>query len=227
MLIACPNCLVKYSVSKKDLQQTKKLKCASCNHIWIYDYKIEVKIKNKKEELDQKNKPFDPILEQKVNRFITDDIPSNKSKNFFLYIFLLFFFITFFSGTIYFKEEIKNYYPLTKKIYFFLGLDDKDITKILFFEDIEKDINVLDDNSKIISISGKIINTSDISEKIPRLRASLLDSNNNILSTWFFYPEKKKLAPKEATEFKSSYIDDNQNIVDLKIDFFPLDEQEY
>ena len=44
--------------------------------------------------------------------------------------------------------------------------------------DIEKDINVLDDNSKIISISGNIVNNSNISEKIPRLRASLLDLNN-------------------------------------------------
>ena len=48
---------------------------------------------------------------------------------------------------------------------------------------IEKDINVLNDNSRVVTIYGKVNNKSDVKQKIPRLRASLLDSTNNILSS--------------------------------------------
>ena len=89
---------------------------------------------------------------------------------------------------------------------------------------IEKDINVLNNDTSVVTIYGKISNISDVNKKIPRLRASLLDSKNNILSSWFFYAEKEVLLPKDTAKFETNYITkENEEFVEIKIDFFQED----
>ena len=56
--------------------------------------------------------------------------------------------------------------------------------------------------------------------KIPKLQATLIDSKNNIITTWFFYAEQENLAPQESLKFNTSYIHDNQDIADIKIEFY-------
>jgi hypothetical protein len=56
--------------------------------------------------------------------------------------------------------------------------------------------------------------------KIPKLQATLLDSENNIITSWFFYAEKEDLGPQESINFNTSYINDKQDISDIKIEFY-------
>ena len=222
MIISCPKCSTKYSVDLKKLKKGgTKLKCFSCNHIWFYNYKLEQNIKNKRNKLNKQENIINNTLDQTNEKFPIDEDLSNKTKKSWLFFFLLFFFIVFFISTIYFKEEIKLYFPYVKNIYFLTGLDNKKTEQNLIFQNIEKDINVLNDNTRVITIHGKVRNISDVNEKIPRLRASLLDSENNILSSWFFYAEKEALLPKDTSKFETSYIaKENEEFVEIKIDFF-------
>ena len=222
MIISCPKCSIKYSVDLRNLKKGgTKLKCFSCNHIWFYNYKLEQNIKNIKNKLNKQENIINNTLDQTKDKFPIDDDRINKTNKSWLFFFLLFFFIVFFLSTIYFKEEIKLYFPYVKNIYFLTGLDNKKTEQNLIFQNIEKDINVLNDNTRVITIHGKVSNMSDVNEKIPRLRASLLDSENNILSSWFFYAEKEVLLPKDTSKFETSYItEENEEFVEIKIDFF-------
>ena len=56
--------------------------------------------------------------------------------------------------------------------------------------------------------------------KIPKLQATLLDSKNNIIASWFFSAEKENLDPQESINFNTSYINDKQDISDIKIEFY-------
>ena len=49
-----------------------------------------------------------------------------------------------------------------KNIYFLTGLDNKKTEQNLIFQNIEKDINVLNDNTRVITIHGKVNNISDV-----------------------------------------------------------------
>jgi len=222
MIISCPKCSVKYFADSRNLKKEgTKLKCFSCSHIWFYNFKLEQEIKNKKNI--QKNL-LNYTLDQEEKKFPIDDDFVDKPKKPWLFLFFLFFFTIIFSSIIYFKEEIKFYFPYAKKFYFLTGVDNKEIKQNLIFQNIEKNIDVLNDNSTVVTIFGKVNNISDINEKIPRLRASLLDSKNNILSSWFFYAKKEMLSPKEIAEFETSYIaKKNEEIVEIKIDFFQED----
>lgn len=221
MIISCPSCSIKYFVNKEVLLKKTKLKCSDCGHEWVYNYKLESSIKNQNNELEEKQDISQKILNIKQNEFPIDDSFVSKSKKNWLFLFFLFFFTILFSSIIYFKEEIIIYFPKTKQFYLLTGLENEEIKQNLILKNIEKDVNILNDNSKVVTISGKINNISDKNEKIPRLQASLLDSKNNILSSWFFYAEKEVLLPKENTNFETSYISKkDEDIVEIKIDFF-------
>ena len=97
----------------------------------------------------------------------------------------------------------------------------------LVFNQIEKDVSILNNNEKIIKIFGKISNTSNTeSYKIPKLKASLIDNKNNIITTWFFNAEQENLGPQESLNFNTSYIHDNEDIADIKIEFYKEKEEE-
>ena len=88
-------------------------------------------------------------------------------------------------------------------------------------------LNILNNNQRIIKIFGKISNTSNIeSYKIPKLQVTLIDSKNNIITTWFFNAEQENLGPQESLNFNTSYIHDNEDIADIKIEFYKEKEEE-
>ena len=47
-----------------------------------------------------------------------------------------------------------------------------------------------------------------------------MDNNENIITSWFFYAEQENLDPQGSIDFNTSYIHDNQNIADIKIEFY-------
>ena len=84
---------------------------------------------------------------------------------------------------------------------------------------------LLNNNQKVIKIYGKISNTSNMeNHKIPKLQATLLDSENNIITSWFFYAEKEDLEPQESINFSTSYINGKKDISDINIEFYKENE---
>ena len=222
MIILCPKCSVKYFVNANYIKKIKeRLECYSCGHKWFYKSKKNKSSQNKLIEnkvLHPWEDETDLIKEQKINFPIED---SSKNKKSWLFFFFLFFFTIIFLSTIYFKDKIRLNFPITKKFYIFMGLENKELKQYLIFQNIEKDINVLTDGSKIVTILGKVNNSSETSQNVPRLRATLLDSQNNVLTTWFFYADNNLLLPKETTKFETNYISQQDEEVDeIKIDFF-------
>ena len=95
----------------------------------------------------------------------------------------------------------------------------------MIFNQIEKEVSILNNNQRVIKIFGKISNTSNIeSYKIPKLQATLIDSKNNIITTWFFNAEQVNLGPQESLNFNTTYINDSQDIADIKIEFYKEEE---
>jgi len=126
----------------------------------------------------------------------------------------------------YFNYEIKNYFLKFIELEFLIK-KQKQNSFDLVFNQIEKDVSILNNNEKIIKIFGKISNTSNTeSYKIPKLKASLIDNKNNIITTWFFNAEQENLGPQESLNFNTSYIHDNEDIADIKIEFYKEKEEE-
>ena len=43
---------------------------------------------------------------------------------------------------------------------------------------------------------------------------------DSIITTWFFNAEQENLGPQESLNFNTSYINDSQDIADIKIEFY-------
>lgn len=213
MIISCPNCSEKYFVDSGNLKKKGiKLKCSSCNYTWFYNPKLELKIKNKEE----KKISYTPNLPN--NDFPIKDVAPKKSRFFYFYLFFILFSILFSFG-FYFKKELINYFPSIDKIYNFLKLETKLTNDSLMIQNIEKEIDVISNEQTVVKIYGEIKNNSEFETKIPQIKATLFDINDNILASWFFYADKKELLSYETSNFDTSYLHNKDNVSDIKLEF--------
>ncbi len=220
MIITCPNCRTKYSINKTILGVNgKKVKCFDCGHEW------NQKLDTTKKKLETKLSKEKPILsnvhkeETDVKRLFSSETPKKSYK--FLYLIISVILILFiYLNKKYLNYEIKDYFFKFYKPEFLINKNNKDSFDLIFNQ-VEKEVSVLNNNEKVIKIYGKISNTSNTeNHKIPKLQATLLDSENNIITSWFFYAEKEDLGPQESINFNTSYINDKQDISDIKIEFY-------
>ena len=222
MIITCKSCNTKYSINKNALGKNgKKVKCSNCEHKWYQKIDIikkkGVEVISLKEQQIEKNFINEEIDDTKV--FSSETI--KKKSNSFLYLLILIILILFiYLNKEYFNYEIKNYFLKFIKKEFLINNQNKNSFNLIFNQ-IEKEVTILNDNQRIIKIFGKISNTSNIeSNKIPKLQGTLIDSKNNIITTWFFNAEQDNLGPQESLNFNTSYIHNSQDIADIKIEFY-------
>ena len=158
--------------------------------------------------------------ETDVKRLFSSEIPKKKSYKFLYLIIATILILFIYLNSKYFDYKIKDYFFKFYKPEFLINKNNKDSFDLIFNQ-IEKEVSILNNNQKVIKIYGKISNTSNMKKhKIPKLQATLLDSKNNIITSWFFSAEKENLDPQESINFNTSYINDKQDISDIKIEFY-------
>ena len=224
MIITCKSCNTKYSINKNALgKNRKKVKCSNCGYEWYQ--KLDIIKKNPpKKSLKNKQKPRNDIKNIDVTDYFSSEA-KKKKKYRFLYLLIPIILILFiYLNKKYFNYEIKNYFLKFIETEFLKNNQNKDSFDLVFNQ-IEKEISILDNNERIVKIFGKISNTSNTENyKIPKLKATLIDNKNNIITTWFFNTEQENLGPQESLNFNTSYIHNEQDIADIKIEFYKEEE---
>ena len=227
MIITCPNCSTKYSINKTILGvDGKKVKCFDCDHEWNQT------LDSTKKTLQTKLLKEKPILsnvhkeEIDVKRLFSSKIPKKKNYKFLYLLIPIILILSIYLNKKYFNYEIRDYFFKFYKPEFLINKNNNNNDSFdLIFNQIEKEVSILNNNQKVIKIYGKISNISDMrNHKIPKLQATLLDSKNNVITSWFFYADKEDLEPQESINFTTSYINDKQDISDIKIEFYKENE---
>ena len=221
MIITCKSCNTKYSINKNELGKNgKKVKCSDCGYEWYQ--KLDIIKKNLPSKSLEKNQisKNDIRKDIDVTQYFSSE-PEKKNTYRFLYLLIPIILILFiYLNKKYSNYEIKNYFLKFTETEFLKN--NQNINSFdLVFNQIEKEISILDNNERIIKIFGKISNTSNTENyKIPKLQATLIDNKNNIITTWFFNTEQENLGPQESLNFNTSYINNEQNIAYIKIEFY-------
>tara|TARA_B100000029_G_scaffold128913_1_gene122477 strand:+ start:452 stop:1102 length:651 start_codon:yes stop_codon:yes gene_type:complete len=215
MIINCPKCKTKYSVNQNVLN--KEVKCSECSYIWIEKKKIRLLNEKKSNSVDTE---ANESLNYRKDIFKEE---SRKKNYLFYFIFFLILTLLIFFNFDFLKKKFVLYFSefTIEKIF---KENSNNLLEDLIFNEIEKEISVLNDNKKVVKIFGKIINKSNIvNYDLPMLKATLFDSKNNILSSWEFSAENRKIAPEETVIFNTSYIENSEDISDIKIEFLYYD----
>ena len=219
MIINCPNCNIKYSINKNILGKNgKKVKCSDCGHEW-YEKQDIVNKDLEKQVLEDKEQTSSFINKEiKEKKLFVSEKKNKIYKILYFLIFILLVVIIFLKKD-YFYNLLKENSQFIKDELISKKNNNNDSFSLVFNQ-IQKEVSILNNNKKVIKIFGKISNTSNSEiHKIPKIKATLFDDKNNIVTSWFFFAEKKILKPQESLNFNTSYIHENKDIADIKIEF--------
>jgi predicted Zn finger-like uncharacterized protein len=65
----------------------------------------------------------------------------------------------------------------------------------------------LTNGSELFAVSGRVLNPSATSQRVPDIRADLRDATGRIVYSWTITPQQRTLAPKSAIDFNSAKLD--------------------
>ena len=221
MIIVCKNCNTKYSIDINALGKNgKKVKCSNCEHEWYQKLDVTKK-KLPTESLEQKEIKKNHVKKDiDSTDFFHSEVKKRKNYNLLYFLIPIILILFIYLNKKYFNYEIKNYFFKFIGKEFLINNQNKNSFDLIFNQ-IEKEVSILDNNQRVVKIFGKISNTSNTeSYRIPKLQATLIDNKNNIITTWFFNVEQENLDPQETLSFNTSYIHDNEDIADIKIEFY-------
>ncbi|WP_277969800.1 MJ0042-type zinc finger domain-containing protein [Sphingomonas echinoides] len=85
---------------------------------------------------------------------------------------------------------------------------------------INKPIDRHDYNgNEVFAVSGTVLNPTDTRQRVPDIRADLLDSQRRVVFSWVIRPEATSLPPKGRVEFNSAKLDVPVNAKFLSLSF--------
>jgi predicted Zn finger-like uncharacterized protein len=73
--------------------------------------------------------------------------------------------------------------------------------------------------NEVFAVSGTVLNPSDTRQRVPDIRADLLDSQRRVVFSWVIRPEATALPPKGRVEFNSAKLDVPVNAKFLSLSF--------
>jgi predicted Zn finger-like uncharacterized protein len=77
-------------------------------------------------------------------------------------------------------------------------------------------------NTELLTVTGEIRNLTDEVQRVPQIRAELLDGTGRVVYAWSIAPPRAELQPREAIPFYSASTDVPPGGQNLNLSFAPL-----
>ena len=77
-------------------------------------------------------------------------------------------------------------------------------------------------NTELLTVTGEIRNLTDEVQRVPQIRAELLDGTGRVVYAWSIAPPRAELQPREAIPFYSASTDVPPGGQNLNLSFSPL-----
>lgn len=100
-----------------------------------------------------------------------------------------------------------------------LGLPIGPAETPLRFADRSIDRRDLASGNELFAVSGKVVNPTGSSQRVPDIRADLRDSAGRLVYSWVITPEKRSLGPAGTIDFNSAKLDVPANSKVLELSF--------
>ncbi len=219
MILDCPSCSAKFKVDPALLGETgRSVRCGNCGHSWHQmplapesEPSIEAPLIAAAETATRDRPPradsLDKLDEQRGRGQRRAAVSSKKraTSRALGWVLLVVFVLALAGGLVVARDLIVALAPGTAGYYESLGLG-KTIGTGLDLRDVTSVRRTVDGERRLI-VKGVIVNTSDHSLPVPRLQASLVDSNGASLGNWIFTADSSELPPGGVTTFQTSAAD--------------------
>ena len=101
-----------------------------------------------------------------------------------------------------------------------LGLPVGPIDVPLRFEELRRpDRRTLESGNELFVISGRVVNPTSTTQRVPDILAELRDAQGRIVYSWTITPNRRTLGPKATTDFNSAEVDVPKGARDVNLSF--------
>jgi predicted Zn finger-like uncharacterized protein len=129
--------------------------------------------------------------------------------------------IVIFLGSLFlFRVEIAAAWPATQRLYNSVGLAVPGIDDWLKVRDPHSAYGKID-GQPAVTISGEIVNVSAAARPVPKLRITLLNAQNEMVTNWTFRPSEAPLQPGGALPFSTSNPVPTGNVTTVNVNWAP------
>jgi predicted Zn finger-like uncharacterized protein len=220
MILACPACKTRFEIDVTRLGAKSRLvRCGQCAHQWRQAPERApdeaVAAPPEKDPL-QVPSPELPVSEaaprsaaprERVftsGQAVTNGVKPMSSSGAGLGWVLLLVFVGGLGGFAYFgRDLLVAKVPQMSQLYALAGWSVGTPNDGLSLENVTS-VRRLISGDRVLIIEGEVLNISNAVVSVPRLRASLNNSDGDEISFWYFSAEDTELGPGESTRFETS-----------------------
>lgn len=116
------------------------------------------------------------------------------------------------------RQELGRRYSFLEPVYKALDLSIYYPGEELEFEEVRSELKYDSGLTKLV-LTGKIINSTKKSQKVPDIVAEALGANGHVLQSWQIDAPKATLAPGEEVPFESTITAPKGNVVNVNLNF--------
>ncbi|MGH6976053.1 MAG: DUF3426 domain-containing protein [Stellaceae bacterium] len=205
MIVICPTCATRYLVETQKLgAQGRMVRCGSCGHTW---YQAPPEDMTPRVELTgPEPEPTPGVVER-------GGLPAIRRKHkrwrwgaVVTLLVLLLVLAAAGWGAIFMRDPVMALVPQTAKVYSRLGLvaTQPQFGTGLEVRDVTPRRAAAADQVGLV-IDGQIVNLSSSPRRVPPLKATLRDANDQPLTSWIFSAGVSTLAPGASAPFHTTY----------------------
>lgn len=100
-----------------------------------------------------------------------------------------------------------------------LGLPVAEAEIPLRFAEYSAERRDLESGNELFAVTGKVINPTDRSQRVPDIVAELRDAQQRLVYSWTITPGRRTLAPRGSLDFNSAKLDVPGNSKELSLSF--------
>lgn len=227
MILDCPSCSAKFKVDPALLGESgRSVRCGNCGHSWHQtppaaesEPRAETSAATDADPLSAAEaEPQAPVRPRRIDsldkldeqrgrgqRRAAESAKKRSLSGLVGWVLLVVFVLGVAGGLVVAREQIMAFAPGTAVYYESVGLGTKGGTG-LDLRDVTSIRRTIDGERRLI-VKGVIVNTSDRTLAVPKLRASLVDPDGAELGNWIFAADSSELPPGGVTTFETVAAD--------------------
>lgn len=209
MILTCPNCETQYFAAEGNLPgDGQDVKCTACGHEW--------RVERTPEAIVEPKPPGHEIWRQRQKKRAAKArrVVSATAWGLGLAVF-----VATLSAAVLFRNELVRYWPQSATAFETVGLD---INRFgLDIVDVQSNRD-FDGTTPVLSITGKLVNVTRITQPAAGVRIGLKDETDVELKVIFARPETAEIGPGAQTGFEVVLVDPPSDAFTLDVSLIEL-----
>ncbi len=211
MIVSCPNCSTRYTLSESSVGANgRKVKCAKCGHIW-WQRAVETDFFSADlSDAPTEIRPSHPVgrgAGKGGGKAAGKKASARPDKRTIIGLVALAVVVAAIGGGAYVaRDYVVHRWPPAALLYETLGMAVEAPGAGLQLQNVRSEQKIEGGATSLI-VQGQIVNVSDVERMVPRLRAVSLGPDHKPLQSWLMDPSAERLQPGDFATFRHSQPD--------------------